>query len=217
MERAEALLHIRELTGKDLRPLADYYGLTVWKDGKKNKGWTGHVIERYLGLPLNSSPAPNFGSWELKVVPLKYDRNRVLKVKETMAITMLDPVEVLAKDFEDSHLFTKLRKQIVVSHIFEDVNETSAILHTAAEFDLDNPHVYAQVKADYETVRAALQTSGFSSLTGKMGILVQPRTKGAGHGSISRAFYARTTFVAHILNIAAWPGMPVAVPEEYSA
>lgn len=66
-------------------------------------------------------------------------------------------------------------------------------------------------------MRAALQTSGFSSLTGKMGILVQPRTKGAGHGSISRAFYARTTFVAYILNIAAWPGMPVAVPEEYSA
>jgi len=217
MERAEALLRIRELTGKDLRPLADHYNITVWKDGKKNKGWAGHVIERYLGLPLNSSPAPNFGSWELKVVPLKYDRNRVLKVKETMAITMLDPVEVLAKDFEDSHLYTKLRKQIVVSRIFEDVNETSAILHAAAEFDLDNPYILAQVKADYETVRVALQTSGFSSLTGKMGVLVQPRTKGAGHGSTSRAFYARTTFVAHILNIATWSGMPAVVPEEDSA
>lgn len=217
MERAEALLRIRELTGKDLRPLADHYSVTVWKDGKKNKGWAGHVIERHLGLPLNSSPAPNFGSWELKVVPLKYDRNRVLKVKETMAITMLDPVEVLAKEFEDSHLFTKLRKQIVVSRIFEDVNETSAILHAAAEFDLDNPYILAQVKADYETVRTALQTNGFSSLTGKMGVLVQPRTKGAGHGSTSRAFYARTTFVAHILNIATWSGMPAVVPEEDSA
>ncbi len=32
-----------------------------------------------------------------------------------------------------------------------------------------------------------------------MGKLVQPRTKGQGHGSTSRAFYARTGFVAHIL------------------
>ena len=170
-----------------------------------------------MGLPINSSCAANFGSWELKAVPLKYNRNRVLKVKETMAITMLDPVEVLAKEFEDSHLHTKLRKQIVVSRIFEDVNETSAILHAAAEFDLDNEHIYAQVKADYETIRAALQDGGFSSLTGRLGVLVQPRTKGRGHGSTSRAFYARTTFVAHILNIALWPGMPVAVPEEDGA
>jgi len=32
-----------------------------------------------------------------------------------------------------------------------------------------------------------------------MGVLVQPRTKGPGHGSTSRAFYARKIFVAHIL------------------
>lgn len=179
MERVEALQRIRQLTGTDLRPLADQYGITVWKDGKKNKGWAGHVIERYLGLPLNSSRSPNFGSWELKVVPLRRGRDGTLRVKETMAITMLDAVEVLAKEFEESHLFTKLRKQVVVSRIFEDVNETSAILHAAAEFDLDNPHVFAQVKADYETVRAALRAKGFSSLTGKMGVLVQPRTIGA--------------------------------------
>jgi len=37
---------------------------------KKNKGWAGHVLERYLGLPINSAQSPNFGSWELKIVPL---------------------------------------------------------------------------------------------------------------------------------------------------
>ena len=45
--------------------MATAYGITVFKDGKKNKGWAGYVIERYLGLPMNSSRAPNFGSWEL--------------------------------------------------------------------------------------------------------------------------------------------------------
>ncbi len=45
-----------------------------------------------------------------------------------------------------------------------------------------------------------------------MGVLVQPRTKGPGHGSISRAFYARPTFVAHIISLARWPGLPPVVP-----
>ena len=82
---------------------------------------------------------------------------------------MLDSVEVLAKEFEESHLFSKLRKQVVVSRIFQDVHETSAILHAAAEFDLDNPHILAQVKADYETVCAALRDGGFSIINRKHG------------------------------------------------
>ncbi len=214
MERQEALPKINELVGQDLRPLADKYGVTVWKGDKINKGWAGHVIERHLGLPLNSSRSPNFGSWELKVIPLKRARDGSLHVKETMAITMLDPVEVLAKEFEQSHLFTKLRKQIVVSRIFDSQQETTSLLYAAAPFDLDNPYIYAQVKADYETVREALRTIGFSALTGRMGVLVQPRTKGAGHGSTSRAFYARPVFVAHIINLARWPGLLPVVPDD---
>ncbi|MDI6727706.1 MAG: hypothetical protein QMD44_02105 [Thermodesulfovibrionales bacterium] len=51
MERREAINKLKELEGHDLRRLADCYDVTVWKSGKLNKGWAGHVIERYLGLP----------------------------------------------------------------------------------------------------------------------------------------------------------------------
>lgn len=214
MDRVEALVKIRGLTGVDLRPLADKYGVTVWKGDKVNKGWAGHVIERHLGLALNSSRAPNFGSWELKVVPLRRRPSGLLVVKETMAITMIDPVEVAAKEFEDSHLFTKMRKMIVVSRVFESQAETSSLLHAAATFDLDDPIIFSYVKADYNIVRETIRTEGFHALTGKMGGLIQPRTKGAGHGSTSRAFYARTQFVAHILNISRLPFVPPAIPEE---
>jgi len=56
--------------------------VTVWKDGRLNKGWAGHVLERYLGLPINSAQSPNFGSWELKIVPLKRLRTGEIAVKE---------------------------------------------------------------------------------------------------------------------------------------
>ena len=72
LSRADALRQIRLLSGRDLRPLADQYHVTVWKNGHKNKGWAGQVIEQYLGLPQNSRQAPDFGTWELKVVPLYY-------------------------------------------------------------------------------------------------------------------------------------------------
>lgn len=200
MERVEAITRLTTLVGQDLRQLADQYRVTVWsKEDKKNKGWAGHTIERYLGLALNSSRSPNFGSWELKLVPLIPKRTGELKVKETMAITMIDPVEVASKEFEESHLFNKLQKMVVVARVFESQADNRSLVHSVASFDLDNPQIYEQVKADYNLVRETIIIQGFSSLTGKMGKLVQPRTKGPGHGSTSRAFYARTKFVAHIL------------------
>jgi hypothetical protein len=38
-------------------------------------------------------------------------------------------------------------------------------------------------------------------LSGKMGKYIQPRTKGSGHGSISRAFYARKSFLREFINL----------------
>ncbi len=85
--------------------------------------------------------------------------------------------------------------------MFESKEENSSLLVRVSTFDLDNPAVYQQVKADYDIVRETIRDKGFQALTGKMGILVQPRTKGPGHGSTSRAFYARKGFVTKILNL----------------
>ena len=235
MERDEAITRLSALIGQDLRPLADNEEVTVEKGGKINKGWAGHVIERFLGLPLNSAQSPNFGSWELKVIPLKYLRSGVLQVKETMAITMIDPIEVRRKEFEDSHVYSKLRKIVVVSRIFEGVEEKSSRVYSVSQFDLDNPHTFAIVKADYDIIRATLiatataaaeaaeqakakglpdttgkhDLTGLSGLSGRLGQYIQPRTKGPGHGSVSRAFYARTQFVAHIIGLNAPPDPPI--------
>lgn len=199
MERVDAIEKLRTLVGLDLRPLADVHQVTVWKDGKKNKGWAGHTLERFLGLPINSAQSPNFGSWELKQVVLVAKRDGMLRVKETMAITMIDPVNVAEKPFEESHLLAKLQKIVVVARIFESQADDCSLLHSVAEFDLSDPEIYQQVRADYEFVREIIIRDGFSALSGSMGVLVQPRTKGPGHGSVSRAFYARTPFVARIL------------------
>ena len=199
MERQEALLRLSKLIGKDLRLFADRYEVTVFRQGRPNKGWAGHVLERHLNLPINSSQAPNFGLWELKIVPLKYLQSGNLTVKETMSITMIDPYNVESTEFEDSHLLAKLSKLIVAARIWESREERQSILYTVTTFDLDDPEIRNQVKADYNLVRETIRTTGFSTLTGRMGMYIQPRTKGRGHGSTTRAFYARTTFLKQFI------------------
>jgi len=196
MEREEAVKKIQELIGKDLRKLADVYGITVFREGRKNKGWAGHVIERFLGLPLSSAQAPNFGSWELKMCSLKYLKNGSLTVKETMAITMIDPYNVANTEFENSHLLTKLRKAVIAARIWISQQEESSILHSVVTYDLGNSEVYNQVRDDYNVARNAIISGGLDGLKSEMGKYIQPRTKGPGHKpKKTRAFYARTGFL----------------------
>jgi len=196
MEREEAVKKIQDLIGMDLRKLADDYGITVFREGKKNKGWAGHVIERFLGLPLSSAQAPNFGSWELKMCSLKYLKNGSLTVKETMAITMIDPYNVANTEFENSHLLTKLRKAVIAARIWISQQEESSILHSVVTYDLGNSEVYNQVRDDYNVARNAIISGGLDGLKSEMGKYIQPRTKGPGHKpKKTRAFYARTGFL----------------------
>lgn len=161
-----------------------------------NKGWAGQTLERYLGIPLNTSREPNLGSWELKLISVKKNTQGKLTIKETMAITMLDPEEVIMQRFENSHLFRKLRKIISVVREWESSDEIRSTVVDCNEFELDGTKLCDWVKQDYEDVQKALIHG--SELSGEMGTYIQPRTKGSGHGSTTRAFYARKNLVEYI-------------------
>lgn len=202
MRRTEAIRKLQELVGSELHELAERYRVTIYRNGRVNKGWAGHVFERHLQLPINSAQSPNFGSWELKSIPLKYKKNGELTFKETMAITMIDPVNVCQKEFEDSHLLAKLRKAVVVARIVGSSVDEPSYIHSVTGFNLSG-EMYEAVKADYDLVRNTLldPDNGFEALTGYMGVYIQPRTKGAGHGSTTRAFYARPRFLKKFIRL----------------
>src|SRR5690242_18478463 len=109
LTRDEALVRLRALQGQNLRELAARYNITVFKPGGGfNKGWAGLLAERYLGMPPNNLQEADFGDWELKFVPLIKHRVYGWYPKETMAITMINPQDVILKPFEQSHLYNKL-------------------------------------------------------------------------------------------------------------
>lgn len=198
--RFEATQELQKLIGQDLRQLADNLGITVFKEGKFNKGWAGLTLERALGIGNNAIQASNGDYWELKLIPLHIKNNK-WRVKETMAITMINPEDVVKTPFEESHLFNKMKKMIICGRERIDKIESSSKLLYVNSFDLLKTSFWPQIKEDYELVRNTIKNNGFSALTGKMGKYIQPRTKGAGHGSTSRAFYARTQFLEMIFGI----------------
>ena len=157
---------LRPYLGKDLRPLADKVGVTVWKNGKKNKGWAGMVVEQLLGHPQDSAQAPDFGTWELKVVPLQRNAQGHLQVKETMAITMIDPKNVAETPFEHSHLLDKLRALLICGREWVNEQDEHSTLLKVGAFDLADGETFRTVQADYELVQKTIRTDGAKALTG---------------------------------------------------
>src|SRR4030043_2104565 len=109
--RAIAIKNLKKYIGQDLRKLALEHGITTYETGKQNKGWKGLVLERLAGLETNVSKAPNGLSYELKSVSF-YNVKDKLVPKETMAITMINPEELMKYDFFQSHCWSKLKSII---------------------------------------------------------------------------------------------------------
>ena len=200
--RATAINNLKKYTGKDLMELASKFSITTYKNEKQNKGWKGLVLERLAGLENNVSKAPNGLTFELKSVSFYYVKN-VLIPKETMAITMINPKELKEDEFFKSHCWEKLKSIIFCAVMWHGKHAKKAELLKVVSLDFSKTdELIQEIKADYDFIKNKLITQGFESLTGKDGKWIQARTKGAGHGSTSRAFYARKNLVKKIFEIA---------------
>lgn len=206
--RTNAIRNLLQFIGCDLASLAKEFNIQPFKNGKQNKGWKGLVLERLAGLENNNEKAPNGLSFELKSVAFRTQKDGVLTPKETMAITMINPKELEEHDFFHSHCWAKLKSIIFCAVEWRGWNDKTAVLLKVANLDFaEEDDLIREVKADYDFIREKLKTQGFAALTGKDGKWIQARTKGAGHGSTSRAFYARRELVKRIFETADLPGV----------
>ena len=199
--RAVAIKNLKKYVGKDLRKLAKDFKITTYETGKQNKGWKVLILERLAGLQTNVSKAPNGLSWELKSVSFHYVKNQLVP-KETMAITMINPSELKRDEFYKSHCWAKLKSMIFCAVLWYGKNAEKAELLNVTSLDFaETDEIIKEIKADYDFIRNKLIKKGFQSLTGSDGKWIQARTKGAGHGSTSRAFYARTGLVKKVFDM----------------
>lgn len=193
-----AIRNLNKYIGKDLVVLANKFGITTYIDGHQNKGWKGLTLERLAGLTTNNTQAPNGLGFELKSTAYTV-KDGIHKPKETMAITMINPAKLINTPFYESHCWEKLKSIVfcAVSWYGKHIEKSELLKVTSFDF-LEEKDLIDEIEADYEFIRNKLIQTGFTSLTGRDGKWIQARTKGAGHGSISRAFYARKTLLNEI-------------------
>jgi len=199
--REQAVKNLRQYIGQDLAELAESHSITTFETGKQNKGWKGLVLERLAGLQASSSRAPNGQFYEVKSVSFYYIRGKLVP-KETMAITMINPEELKTQSFFQSHCWNKLKSMVFCAVMWHGKNSVKAELLQVTSLDFSSSEdIIKEIAADYEFIRNKLKTEGFESLTGRDGKWIQARTKGPGHGSTSRAFYARKSLVSKIFEL----------------
>lgn len=199
--RVIAIRNLKKFIGQDLSKLAKQYGITTYKDGKQNKGWKGLTLGLLAGLSNDNKQAPNGLGFELKSTAF-YKVKGVWTPKETFAITMINPQNIIDTPFFESHCWAKLKSLVFCAVSWNGKNNEKSELLKVQSFDfIENDTLIQEIEADYEFIRKKLKTKGFNALTGKDGKWIQARTKGAGHGSTSRAFYARKALIKEIIKI----------------
>lgn len=162
----------------------------------KNKGATGLLLETITGIP-HTSNCLDCEDGELKTFPLKKLKNSSLVPKETLAVTMVCPEELKEKCFVDSRCCKKMNRMLLVPYLREGDNIVY-LKPTLLEKE-KSPDLYKILENDYQTIQKDYSLSG--RLKSEVGKYLQTRTKGAGHGSTSRAFYLRTTFLKEYIPI----------------
>jgi DNA mismatch repair protein MutH len=151
----------------------------------RNKGGVGHLLETLLDIP-HTSDCLDMLDGELKSFPIQKNG----KAKESVAITMVDKDNLKTKkvQFEDSRVYKKLENTLFIPYKRDgDTICFGSVIH----FTKSNEY-FEQIKEDYNDI----QNKPFSSDVGKY---LQSRTKGAGHGTTSRAFYLRASFMNKLL------------------
>jgi len=160
----------------------------------RNKGLPGLFIEDLVGIP-HTPNCLDCVDGELKLFPLKRLKNGTLTPKETIAVTMIQPESLRTTPFTASNVFRKLNRCLYVPYLRD---EESIVLYTPFLMDLGkNAEIQTILDADYNEIATAYTTQNI--MTGSIGRYLQTRTKGAGHGSTSRAFYLRPLFIKEFI------------------
>lgn len=199
--KKQTIKTLKNNKGKSLSKACKKHGINeITPAGKMNKGATGLVLEKMVGLPRNNGKGPDHKNFELKSVPVKKNRDGQIVPKETMAITMASAEDFIA-NFKDSHLYNKIKKMIIVARMQNEAGDSS--IHKVVYQDLNKLEWFLKtLKKDYNILRKQVSQKGFANISSTEGTtLIQLRTKGTGHGSKTRAFYFTKPAVKMLLGL----------------
>lgn len=207
----QLFLQAQSLAGYTLGELATRVGLPVPRDLKRDKGWTGVLLERWLGASAGSKPEQDFAHLgvELKTIPID-SAGRPLETTFVCVAPLTGNTGVI---WETSHVRHKLHRVLWIP--IEGSREIpvgerrvgSPLLWSPSE---EEEH---QLRLDWEELMDLIVLGQVERITARHGEVLQLRPKAANskalteaigaHGepilTLPRGFYLKKNFTGALL------------------
>lgn len=209
----QELMHrANKLGGLSLADVAQELGVQVPKNFKRHKGWTGQLIESYLGASAGSKPEQDFVELgiELKTLPLSHN----LTPLETTYVCYAPLLNTAGITWENSSVRNKLQKVLWVP--VQGEREIPPAERTLGSPILWQPSTEQLnlLQQDWEELMEMISLGKVESITARIGGMLQLRPKAADGRALTQAigidgstiqtrprgFYLRKEFTQLILD-----------------
>ncbi|YCI82298.1 DNA mismatch repair endonuclease MutH [Enterobacteriaceae bacterium] len=208
---AELLLQARRLAGLTLGELALLAGLTPPADLKRDKGWIGMLLERWLGASAGSKPEQDFAALgiELKTIPID-SLGRPLETTFVCVAPLTGNTGVI---WETSHVRHKLQRVLWVPVEGERAIPLAERRVGSPLLWSPDPHEDEQLRRDWEELMDLIVLGQVERITARHGEVLQLRPKAANSKALTeavgaqgqpiltlpRGFYLKKNFTAALL------------------
>lgn len=202
----------QSLAGLTLGQIAAQEQISVPENLKREKGWSGLLLEQALGATAGSKPEPDFPHLgiELKTIPI----NRQGKPLETTFVSVAPLTNLIGATWQNCHVKHKLSRVLWVPIVAE--REIPVIDRIVATPFLWSPSVEeeALIQADWQELTDMIVLGEVENISGKYGQVMQLRPKAANSKvktdaydkngqpfqTLPRGFYLKTQFTQMLIN-----------------
>ncbi|MDU6925015.1 DNA mismatch repair endonuclease MutH [Franconibacter helveticus 513] len=208
---AQLLAQAGVLAGRTLGELASLAGLPVPPDLKRDKGWTGVLLELWLGASAGSKPEQDFAALgvELKTIPI----DRQGRPLETTFVCVAPLTGNSGVVWETSHVRHKLKRVLWIPVEGERAIPLAERRVGSPLLWSPSPHEEAQLRQDWEELMDLIVLGNVERITARHGEVLQLRPKAANskalteaigaHGetilTLPRGFYLKKNFTGALL------------------
>ncbi|MEJ4045413.1 DNA mismatch repair endonuclease MutH [Erwinia sp. SLM-02] len=211
-DETELMARADALAGYTLGELARRIDLPIPRDLKRDKGWVGMLLERYLGASAGSKPEQDFAEIgvELKTIPV----DAAGRPLETTFVCVAPLTGNSGVTWQNSHVRHKLERVLWIP-VEGDRAIPLAERHVGAPLLWSpNEEEELQLQRDWEELMDMIVLGQVEQITARHGEVLQLRPKAANskaltqgigrHGqpimTLPRGFYLKKTFTTALLS-----------------
>lgn len=181
----ELLKYAKSLEGKKLRDIGDLDEVNEWLSKKQNKGAIGNAIQViYFGIPANSIKEADFNyhNLELKVTPIKRNKNKTYSSKERLVLNMINYETDHVYEFDNSPLMNKCQHMLLVFYLHdENVDVLDYKILKVEKFTIPAEDI-PTIREDYYTIIDKIKAGKAHQISESDTTYLAACTKGAGKG-----------------------------------